>query len=51
MKRHGIHATIGCVVLATLTAAGRRQLVKETTKWKRLATAIGRILGPEAEES
>ncbi len=34
-----------------LTSAGRKQLVKETTKWKRLATAIGRILGPEAEES
>jgi PadR family transcriptional regulator, regulatory protein PadR len=33
-----------------LTAAGRKQLVKETTKWKRLTTAIGRILGPEAEE-
>src|SRR5579863_4944355 len=24
----------------SLTAAGRKQLVKETTKWKRLATAI-----------
>jgi PadR family transcriptional regulator len=35
----------------SLTTAGRRQLVKETTKWKRLATAIGRILEPEAEES
>src|SRR5271170_149976 len=34
----------------TLTAAGRKQLVKETTKWKRLALAIGRILGSEAEE-
>ena len=34
----------------SLTAAGRKQLVKETTKWKRLAAAIGRILGPEAEE-
>src|SRR5438045_9205677 len=33
----------------SLTAAGRRQLVKETTKWKRLAAAIGRILGAEAE--
>jgi|SRR6266568_6681404 len=33
-----------------LTAAGRKQLVRETTKWRRLATAIGRILGPEAEE-
>jgi PadR family transcriptional regulator PadR len=35
----------------SLTIAGRKQLIKETTKWKRLATAIGRILGPEAEES
>ncbi|MBV9302732.1 MAG: PadR family transcriptional regulator [Acidobacteriaceae bacterium] len=34
----------------TLTKAGRKQLVKETTKWRRLATAIGRVLGPEAEE-
>jgi PadR family transcriptional regulator PadR len=31
----------------SLTAGGRKQLVKETTKWKRLSTAIGRILGPE----
>src|SRR5438105_4078940 len=29
----------------SLTAAGRRQLVKETDKWKRLAAAIGLILG------
>lgn len=28
----------------TLTSAGRKQLGRETTKWKRLATAIGRIL-------
>src|SRR5271170_7693939 len=34
----------------SLTPAGRKQLVKETTKWKRLALAIGRILGSEAEE-
>src|SRR5215510_15758389 len=33
----------------SLTAAGRKQLGKETTKWKRFATAIGRILGHEAE--
>jgi PadR family transcriptional regulator, regulatory protein PadR len=33
----------------SLTAAGRKQLVKETTKWKRLAAAIGRILGPAKE--
>jgi transcriptional regulator len=31
----------------SLTAAGRKQLVKETTRWKRLAAAIGRVLGPE----
>ena len=31
----------------TLTAAGHKQLVKETTKWRRLAKAIGRILGSE----
>jgi transcriptional regulator len=34
----------------TLTPAGRKQLVKETTKWRRLAAAIGRVLGPEARE-
>jgi len=34
----------------TLTLAGRKQLVKETTKWRRLAAAIGRVLGPEAGE-
>jgi transcriptional regulator len=33
----------------TLTKAGRKQLVTETTKWRRLAAAIGSILGPEAE--
>jgi PadR family transcriptional regulator, regulatory protein PadR len=32
----------------TLTSAGRKQLVKETSKWNRLTTAIGRIL--ESEE-
>ncbi len=30
----------------SLTAAGRKQLVKQTTRWKRLAAAIGRILDP-----
>ncbi len=33
----------------SLTAAGRKQLVKQTAKWKRLATAIGRILDPAKE--
>jgi PadR family transcriptional regulator PadR len=33
----------------SLTSAGRKQLGKETAKWNRLATAIGRVLG--AEES
>ena len=31
----------------TLTVAGHKQLGKETTKWRRLAKAIGRILGSE----
>ena len=31
----------------SLTPAGRKQLVKETNKWRRLAAAIGRILGPK----
>ena len=31
-----------------LTAAGRKQLVRETGRWHRLAEAVGRILGPEA---
>jgi len=30
----------------SLTPAGRKELVKETNKWRRLAAAIGRILGP-----
>ena len=32
----------------TLTPVGRKQLARETTKWNRLATAIGRILGSAA---
>jgi PadR family transcriptional regulator PadR len=31
----------------SLTSGGRKQLGKETTKWKRLAAAIGRILDPQ----
>jgi transcriptional regulator len=34
-----------------LTKAGRNQLTVETTRWRRLAAAIGRILGPEMQES
>ena len=30
----------------TLTKAGRAQLVRESNRWKRLAAAIGRVLGP-----
>jgi PadR family transcriptional regulator, regulatory protein PadR len=33
-----------------LTRLGRRQLVKETAKWRRLAAAIGRVLRSEAQE-
>ena len=32
----------------TLTKAGRKRLVAETSRWRRLAGAIGRVLGPEA---
>jgi len=35
----------------SLTAAGRKQLVKETNKWKRLTGAIARILGTESAKS
>ena len=31
----------------TLTRKGRKELVTETKQWRRLAAAIGRILGPE----
>jgi transcriptional regulator len=31
----------------SLTAAGRKQLAREANRWRRLAGAIGRILGPE----
>jgi PadR family transcriptional regulator PadR len=34
----------------SLTAAGRKQLVKETSKWNRLTKASARILGTEAME-
>jgi PadR family transcriptional regulator PadR len=33
-----------------LTPKGRKQLQVETTKWEKLARAIGRILKPAAEE-
>ena len=35
----------------SLTAAGRKQLVIETDKWKRLTGAIARILGAEDAKS
>jgi len=31
----------------TLTRAGRGQLAREESRWRRLAAAIGRVLGPE----
>ncbi len=30
-----------------LTAKGRKQLTSETSQWRRLVAAIGRVLGPE----
>ncbi len=35
----------------SLTAMGRRQLVTETTRWRRLAAAIGRVLEPDLKRS
>jgi DNA-binding PadR family transcriptional regulator len=31
----------------TLSRTGRKQLASETARWRRLAAAIGRVLGPE----
>lgn len=31
----------------TLTKQGRQQLLAETSQWRKLAAAIGRVLGPE----
>src|SRR5271163_74182 len=44
----GISANNGKARFYTLTAAGRKQLVRETSKWNRLTAAIERIL--ESEE-
>jgi PadR family transcriptional regulator PadR len=35
----------------TLTKAGKTQLERESTKWRRLAAAIGRVLGQDAAEA
>jgi PadR family transcriptional regulator len=34
----------------TLTPRGRKQLAQESSQWRTLAAAIGRILGPEMSE-
>lgn len=31
----------------TLTRAGRQHLARETSRWRKMAAAIGRVLGPE----
>jgi PadR family transcriptional regulator, regulatory protein PadR len=31
-----------------LTKAGKKQLTQETSQWRRMAAAIGRVLGPES---
>jgi transcriptional regulator len=48
--RWGVSANNRKARFYLLTAAGRRQLVRETAKWKRLAAAIGRILEPQVKE-
>jgi PadR family transcriptional regulator, regulatory protein PadR len=34
----------------TLTKSGRAQLVRESTRWRRLAAAMARVLGQEPEK-
>jgi PadR family transcriptional regulator PadR len=34
-----------------LTKAGRKQLMHETGRWRRMAAAIARVLGPQESES
>lgn len=34
-----------------LTKEGRKQLVQETSRWRTMALAIARVLGPEGQES
>src|SRR5580698_1645272 len=34
-----------------LTKAGRKQLVREESKWKQLAAAVGRVLWPAGDQS
>jgi PadR family transcriptional regulator PadR len=31
-----------------LTKSGRKQLTEETSQWRKMAAAIGRVLGPES---
>jgi PadR family transcriptional regulator len=33
----------------TLTKAGREQLVEESNRWRRLVSAMARVLGPETQ--
>jgi transcriptional regulator len=40
----GVSSTNRRARFYALTAAGRKQLVRETSKWKRLADAIARVL-------
>ena len=33
-----------------LTAAGRRQLIRESTRWERMVEAVGRVMRPAGAE-
>ena len=45
--RWGVSASNRRARFYELTAAGRRQLVQETSAWHRLVQAVGLVLGPE----
>lgn len=34
----------------TLTSKGRKLLVRETSRWRRMSTAIGKVLGPQGAD-
>ena len=40
---------IARAITDSLTKAGREHFVRESTKWRRLAAAMSRVLGPETE--
>lgn len=51
VARWGISSNNRKARFYSLTASGRKQLARETSKWRRLAAAIGRVLEPDPRRS